>query len=77
MKKINLSMGRCSNPTCKRGIVSESAMSKCPICNSKLVKDKQYTAQGLFDENENKEGYVILKEKGKKSDSHRRKNTEK
>ena len=66
MKHINLSIGRCINSKCKRGIVSESTMSNCPICNSKLVKDKRYSAQGLFDEDENKEGYIVLKEKGKK-----------
>ena len=71
MKKINLSMGKCVNPKCKRGILSESVMNKCPICNSKLVKDKYYVAQGLFDENEKVEGYVVLKDKGNKNDNRR------
>lgn len=64
-------MGKCVNPKCKSGILSETALNKCPICNGKLVKDKYYVAQGLFDEDENKEGYVVLKEKGKQNDNRR------
>lgn len=77
MKHINLSMTKCSNSKCKRGIVSESTMTKCPICNSKLVKDNRHVAEGLFDENEKKEGYIILKDKRRKGDSNRPKDIKK
>ena len=74
MKHINLSMTRCTNPKCKFRIISETKMDKCPICKSKTIKDKQYTAQGLLDTDDD---CVILKEKGRKSDSYRPRNFKK
>lgn len=74
MKKINLSITRCTNPKCKRGIIAETIMKKCPICNSELVKDKQYTVQGLAGI---EDGCIVLKDKGRKSDSNRYRNFKK
>lgn len=66
MRKINLSTTKCTNPKCNFRILSETVMSKCPVCKSKTIKDKQFTSQVLFDDD-----CIILKEKGRKSDSHR------
>ena len=74
MKKINLSTTRCTNTKCSFRIISETIMSRCPICNSKTIKDKQFTAQGLLDTDDD---CVILKEKGRKSDSYRPRNFKK
>lgn len=74
MKKINLSTTRCTNPKCKFRIVSTEMMHTCPICKSKTIKDKQYTAQGIMDSDND---CVILKEKRRKSDSNRPRNFKK
>jgi len=63
MKKINLSTTRCTNPKCKRGIISEVTIKKCPICNSVAVKDKGMQAQAFWG---NKDGCIILKDKDSK-----------
>lgn len=64
MKKINLSITRCINPKCDFRIVSTKTMHTCPICKSKTIKDKQHTAQGIMDSDND---CVILKrKKGKK-----------
>lgn len=74
MKKINMSTTRCTNPKCKRGIIGETVIRKCPICNSVAVKDKTIQAQALWDI---EDGCIILKDKGSKSDSNRPKNFKK
>ena len=74
MKRVNLSMTKCINPKCGFRVVSETIINKCPVCKSKTIKDKQFHAQGLLDE---ENPCVILKEKGRKSDSYKPRNFKK
>jgi len=67
MKRINLSITKCINTKCNFRVISETTMQKCPICKSKVVKDTQFNAQGILDNDE--DGCIILKEKGRKNDS--------
>ncbi len=74
MKRVNLSMTRCVKCKSNIKIISEKIMKRCPICNSELVKDKEFNAQGILD---HENGCIILKEKGIKYDSNRSKDIKK
>jgi len=74
MKRINLAMTKCTNPKCKFRVISEVTMTKCPICNSRTIKDKDFRAQGILDTDE---GCIILKEKGKRYVSNKQRNIKK
>lgn len=50
MKKMNLSVTKCTNKKCGYKIIAEVKMDKCPLCRAKMFKDKAQTAEGLLDE---------------------------
>lgn len=72
MKRVNLSMTRCTKCKFNIKIISEKIIKQCPICKSKVVKDKDFNAQGILD---HENGCIILK--GKINDNNRYKNTKK
>lgn len=74
MKRINLSITKCTNPKCGFQVISETIRKRCPICKSKMVKDKESHAQGLMDIDD---PCIILKQKRKTNDSNRPKNIKK
>lgn len=64
MKIMNLSITKCTNNKCGVKVIGEHSVRKCPVCNSKMLKDKAQRAEGWIDQD-----CVILKDNRRKSDN--------
>jgi len=76
MRKIAFAVTKCTNDKCGFRIISEVPKSECPICKHKMVKDKNYFAQG-YDNKETNDAFIGFKKKaykGKRHDRNRPKN---
>jgi hypothetical protein len=65
MKRVNLSITKCTNPKCKEMIISELVGKVCPICKSKLLREGGYKVQ-FVEEAGDCQSFITLKKKNKK-----------
>jgi len=74
MKKIDLSISRCSNKKCGFSIITEEKIELCPVCHKKMKKETLFRVQGLLNEDTD-EAFITLKKRKKNGNRNRPKNS--
>lgn len=46
MKKIKLITSRCTKKSCGYYVITDYLKKECPLCKSKMVRDRKHTATG-------------------------------
>lgn len=69
MRKIAFTVTKCTK--CGFRIISEFPKFECPLCKSKMIKDKRYFAEG-YDNKETNGAFIGFKKKAYKGRRHDR-----